>query len=95
MKYLGANEEDGSARAVVGDLADPLGGDVVEAGRVHHREAQQEHIRLRVAERSAAIERKSISSLPHSDVDFKEKKKKVWKNRGGEMERTAVCHNPL
>lgn len=46
---LGTDHDEGNIGAEVVDLGEPLGGDVLERDRVHHREADQEHVGVGIA----------------------------------------------
>lgn len=53
---LSSNEDDGGFGAVAPDLGHPLLRDVLEGGGADHTEAQQEDVRIRVAERPESVE---------------------------------------
>jgi len=66
---LGSNNEDGHIGAMVVDFRVPLGLDVLEGGRRDNGEARQEHVGLRVGQRSQTIVIFLSSSIPKTQVD--------------------------
>mmetsp|Transcript_10903 Transcript_10903/g.44624 ORF Transcript_10903/g.44624 Transcript_10903/m.44624 type:complete len:238 (+) Transcript_10903:271-984(+) len=66
---LGAHEHRLRLGAVVADLGEPLCLDVVERRGRHHREAEEEHVRLGVAEGTKARVLLLSGSIPKRKVD--------------------------
>jgi len=66
---LGAREDDGGVSSVVRNLGIPLGANVVERGRVHQREADEENVGLRVRQRSETVVIFLTGGIPQTQVD--------------------------
>jgi hypothetical protein len=66
---LGTSEDDGGVGAVVRDLREPLGANVLEGGRVDDRVSDQEDISLGVGQGTKAIVILLTSSIPKTKVD--------------------------
>ena len=66
---LGSDNEDRHVGAVVVDFRVPLGLDVLERGRGDDGEARQEHVRLRVGQRSETVIILLTGGIPKTQVD--------------------------
>ena len=66
---LGSDNEDRDIGAMVVDFRVPLGLDVLEGSRGDDREARQEHVRLRVGQRSETVIILLTGGIPKTQVD--------------------------
>lgn len=66
---LGAHKDDGHVVAMVTHLGEPLGAHVLEGSGIHQREADEEHVRLRIRERAQAIVVLLPGRIPQAQVD--------------------------
>jgi len=65
---LSADEDDGGGGAVVLDLRDPLGGDVLKGGWADDAEADEEDIGLGIAQRTKTVIVLLAGSIPEAKV---------------------------
>lgn len=66
---LGAHQDDGHIVAVMTHLREPLGTHVLKGCGIHQREADEEHIRLWVRERTQSIVILLTSRIPQAQID--------------------------
>lgn len=66
---LGTDEDDGSSRRVVGDLGEPLCGNVIVRRRAHDGETDEEHIGLGIGQGPESIIILLTCSVPKTQAD--------------------------